>query len=67
MAQPGRPRMAELRRRWRSAERRVWFAAPGSPEWDAARAESDEAESIYMARLNRILDRTRRQAERADL
>ncbi len=67
MAQPRRPRMAELRRRWRSAEQRVWFAAPGSPEWDAARAESDEAESIYMARLNRILDRARRHEERAEL
>lgn len=49
--------MRDLRRRWRSAERRILEAAPGSPEWDAARAESEELEAGYMSRLNRILDR----------
>jgi hypothetical protein len=54
---PGRIRIRELRRRWQSAERRVGESAPGSPEWDAALAESEELEAGYMSRLNRILER----------
>ena len=49
----------------------VMHATPGSPDWDAARAQSEELERSYMTRLNRILarsaargGRTRRSADR---
>ena len=51
-------RLRDVRRNWEAAERRAWYAAPGSPDWDAARAQSDELERGYMTRLNRILDWT---------
>ena len=56
--------MRELRRRWRAAERRIILALPGSPEWDAARAQSEELEAAYMGRLNRILEWSRRAQQR---
>jgi len=64
MARSRRPRLSELRRRWDAAERRAAEAAHGGPEWDAARADSDEIEAAYMRRLNRILDRSIARGER---
>jgi hypothetical protein len=52
-----RLRLAELRSRWEAAEQRAATATRGGPEWEAARAEGDELEAMYMARLNRILER----------
>jgi hypothetical protein len=51
-------RLRDVRRHWEAAERRVRHAAPGSPDWDAARAQSEELERNYMTRLDRIVERS---------
>jgi hypothetical protein len=51
-------RLRDVRRHWEAAELRVWQAAPGSPDWDAAQAQSAELERSYMKRISRILDWT---------
>lgn len=48
--------VTDLRSRLGTARRRLAQATPGSPEWDAAKAEVEEVEA-YTDRLDRILER----------
>jgi hypothetical protein len=47
--------IADVRDRLFAARRRVDAATRGSPEWDAATAEIEDAEAAHLARLDRIL------------